>query len=123
MRIPYTYLICWKSLNKYYYGVQYGKHANPKNLWTTYFTSSTYVKELRDQHGEPDVVQVRQCFTKINDAIDWEGQVLRRMKCSGKLVNRLFCSIADDFHGEMHPDHKKKIGDANRGQKKKTSVR
>ena len=34
---PYTYLIGWSTLNKYYYGVQFNKKANPDDLWSKNF--------------------------------------------------------------------------------------
>jgi hypothetical protein len=80
---PYCYLIGWSSLNTWYYGSEYGsrcKTANPKNLWTTYFTSSIHVKDFRSKHGEPDVIVVRKEFTSAKDAITWEYKVLKRLK-------------------------------------------
>jgi hypothetical protein len=83
--IPYTYLIGWSSLNKWYYGVEYSlktKIANPSNLWTKYFTSSNIVKNFRNVYGEPDIIQVRKTFSKGTDlekmesAIRWEKKVL-----------------------------------------------
>ncbi|MFA6199159.1 MAG: NUMOD3 domain-containing DNA-binding protein [Bacteroidales bacterium] len=76
---PYTYLIGWSSLNKFYYGVQYNKKANPSNLWTTYFTSSKYVKEFRELYGEPDIVQIRKTFETKEKAIQWEFKVIQRL--------------------------------------------
>lgn len=87
--IPYTYLIGWSKHNKWYYGVEYGAKkdppANPQNLWTTYFTSSNVVAELRERLGEPDIIQVRQVFDtgtteqRMSRAIKWEKKVLGRV--------------------------------------------
>ena len=44
--IPFTYLIKHIPTNRYYYGSRYGKECHPKDLWTTYFTSSKKVKAL-----------------------------------------------------------------------------
>ncbi|MFA6198912.1 MAG: NUMOD3 domain-containing DNA-binding protein [Bacteroidales bacterium] len=76
---PYTYLIGWSTLNKFYYGVQYGKKANPDNLWNIYFTSSKYVKEFRELYGEPDIIQIRKVFETKEQAIQWEFKVIQRM--------------------------------------------
>ena len=38
-RTPYTYLIGWSNLNKFYYGVRYGKGCHPSDLWVKYFGS------------------------------------------------------------------------------------
>ena len=80
--IPYTYLIGWAKLNKWYYGVEYSvvsKIANPENLWTVYFTSSKEVKKFREQNGEPDVLQIRKTFTAAEGARLWEEKVLKRL--------------------------------------------
>jgi hypothetical protein len=76
---PYTYLIGWRSLNLWYYGVRFSKNCHPSDLWVSYFTSSKYVAALREQHGEPDVVQVRKLFSSAASAQAWEERVLRRM--------------------------------------------
>ena len=86
--IPYTYLVGWTKLNKFYYGVEYAlikKIANPINFWTTYFTSSNIVLYLRESIGEPDIIQIRKQFnsgsneTRSKRAIMWEKTVLTRI--------------------------------------------
>jgi len=76
---PYTYLIKWSKLGKSYYGVKYGKDADPSTFWKDYFTSSKYVQEMREEHGEPDVIQVRRTFDCPKSAIQWECKVLIRL--------------------------------------------
>lgn len=76
---PYTYLIGWTKYSKYYYGVRYAKNCNPSDLWVTYFTSSSLVQNMRDTHGEPDIIQVRKTFKERNAAILWEHKVLKRL--------------------------------------------
>lgn len=80
MSIYYTYLIGWSAHNKWYYGVRYAKGCTPDDLWTTYFTSSVYIKECRCNWGEPDVIEVRRTFDCVDDARMWESRVLKRMK-------------------------------------------
>lgn len=80
--IPYTYLIGWSFLDKWYYGCQYGNvsiTANPKNLWDTYFTSSKSVKEYREKYGEPDVIQIRKTFNNSQECVNWENEVFKRL--------------------------------------------
>lgn len=79
-RIPYTYLIGWSNLNKWYYGVRYRKGCNPSELWEKYFTSSQVVKKFRKLHGDPDIILVRRTFNDIDSARLWEQKVLRRLK-------------------------------------------
>lgn len=80
MQIPFTYLIGWSSHNIWYYGVRYAKNATPDSLWTTYFTSSKAVKELKGRIGDPDVIQIRKTFNTKEEAVLWESTVLRRIK-------------------------------------------
>lgn len=84
---PYTYFIGWSALNKYYYGVRYARShsclyetgCHPDDLMITYFTSSPTVKSFINQHGLPDIIQVRRVFDNKESACIWEQKVLRRM--------------------------------------------
>lgn len=78
--IPYTYLIGWSKINKFYYGVKYAKGCNPKTFWKNYFTSSKKVHQLCESIGEPDIIQIRKTFETQAQAIFWENRVLKRMK-------------------------------------------
>lgn len=80
MSTPYTYLIGWSKLDKFYYGVRYAKTCIPDDLWVRYFTSSKLVKHYRNLYGEPDIIQVRRTFNDKVKAADWEAKVLRRLK-------------------------------------------
>jgi hypothetical protein len=77
---PFTYLIGWSKHNKWYYGVRYGKGCHPNDLWKTYFTSSKYVKAFREEHGEPDIIQIRRTFDCGKKALLWEETTLRKLK-------------------------------------------
>lgn len=77
--IPFTYLIGWTAHNLYYYGSKYGKGANPSCLWTTYFTSSNKVQYIREQYGEPDVIQIRKTFKTSKECTAFEYGVLKRI--------------------------------------------
>ena len=79
---PYTYYIKWSKIGIWYYGVEYSntnKIANPKNLWNTYFTSSSNVSEFRKRYGEPDIIKVTRTFTDSESAILWENKFLKRV--------------------------------------------
>ena len=76
---PYTYLIGWSNLDRWYYGVRFAKNCNPSDLWMSYFTSSKYVALLREEHGEPDIIQVRRTFKSAKQAVLWEDRVLHRL--------------------------------------------
>lgn len=74
----YTYRIKWTSTNMSYYGVRYKRGETRENLFTTYFTSSKYVKEYIKTHGLPDVVEVRRTFDSAIKAKQWEERIIDR---------------------------------------------
>lgn len=82
--IPYTYLIGWSKHQKYYYGVRYSKDCSPEDLWNGYYTSSKYVKDFREENGEPDIIEVRKIFETRDEARTWEHNVLKKMNVSKK---------------------------------------
>jgi hypothetical protein len=94
----YTYLVGWKHLNKFYYGVRYCKNCSIESLWTTYFTSSKIVKEYRSKYGEPDVVEIRKEFDQKEKAFLWEQKVLRKLGVphNEKFLNQ---NIGGNFRG------------------------
>lgn len=106
--LPYTYHIVWSGHNKHYYGVRYAEGCHPDDFWTSYFTSSQVVQELREQLGEPDIIQIRKTFPDKLSAIEWEHKVLRRLKVMDKdtWLNR-HIGKAPFFH-ESHRENLKK---------------
>lgn len=79
-RKPYTYLIHHILSGKKYYGVRFCKGCTPTDLWTTYFSSSKEVHRLIQQFGvESFEVEIRKQFNTVDEAIRWEGKILRRI--------------------------------------------
>ena len=107
--VPYTYLIGWKYLNKFYYGVRYSKTCNPSDLWSSYFTSSNVVKSFSKKYGDPDIIEVRKIFKTQHEARFYEEKVLRRLNCAGRddFLNvcngKAIPSELASHPGEMHP--------------------
>ena len=81
---PYTYLIAWTDHNVFYYGVRWSSTIEGKtpeqDLWVDYFTSSKYVHEFREEHGEPDRIEVRKVFDSADRALEWEMKFLNKIK-------------------------------------------
>lgn len=107
--MSYAYLIGWSKHNKYYYGIRYAKDCQPSDLWETYFTSSKYVSDFREQFGEPDITQIRKTFSEENQCREWEHKVLRRM---GVINNDNFLNKTDNIsfpimRGVEHPRYGK----------------
>jgi hypothetical protein len=70
-----------------YYGVRYAKAAHPSDLWVTYFTSSSYVKDYAAIHGAPDIVQIRKTFVgenRVREAKLFEHRVLCRLDVASR---------------------------------------
>lgn len=88
-------------------GVRFARNCHPDDLWTSYFTSSGYVKEFRKQYGEPDVIQVRQTFPTDTLAREWEEKVIRRLDAvkSIRWLNRQ--NAGKDFYLESHTEESK----------------
>lgn len=131
---PFTYLVGWSCLNAYYYGVRYGASVNPKTLWTTYFTSSSFVHDFWKANGEPDVISIRRTFSDSMAARAWEVRVLRRMKVVARtdFLNRSDKPSPPSRLGALHSessiskmkkpmaeDRKKNISKAVRGKNQK----
>ena len=120
--IPYTYLIGWSKQKKYYYGVQFGKKSNPKNLWVIYFTSSRNVKKFREQYGEPDIIQIRKTFETAEKARLWETNVIQKMNL---VTNTMWLNKTDNTskfyfegtRGPRSPEHTEKLRKAHLGKK------
>lgn len=77
--MAYTYLIGWSKFNKFYYGVRFSKNCRPEDLWVSYFTSSKHVKFFTEEHGNPDIIQIRKVFQDNVKARLWEEKVLNKM--------------------------------------------
>lgn len=82
--VPYTYVVGWKKLNKWYYGVRFSKNCNPNDLWNPYKTSSKTVKKLCEEYGDPDHIEVRKTFCDSFEARLWENRVLKKLKVLSK---------------------------------------
>lgn len=81
MIVAFTYLVKLNSTGQMYYGVRYAEGCSPDDMWTTYFTSSTYVRDLIKLHGkEAFSYEIRRTFESIDKAIIWERNVLKRMR-------------------------------------------
>jgi hypothetical protein len=131
MRQPFTYLIGWSHLDRWYYGVRYANGCHTSDLWTTYFTSSTIVKEFMKEHGQPDIIQVRRKFDTEAAAIRYESRILSRLKVlsSDKWLNRNVAGailmddttkgkIGTSMRGKVKSEeHRRKISEALKGRR------
>jgi len=100
---PYTYHIGWTNQNKYYYGVKYANGCHPSTFWQDYHTSSKLVADMREEHGEPDLIDIRQTFANANDATAWEHKVINKLRLHLRddYLNQA-CWPSVDNKGEKH---------------------
>lgn len=118
---PYTYLIGWSTHNKWYYGCRFAKNCNPNDLWVLYFTSSKKVKHMRQEFGEPDIIQIRKIFPTANKARQWETDVLRKINAvnSPLWLNQTDGTNKFYHEGPREPftkEHREKLAAAKRGK-------
>lgn len=126
---PFTYLIGWSKLNRWYYGSRtarignclYESGCHPDDLWKTYYTSSVHVREFREKFGEPDIIQIRKTFLSADDCLKWEYRVIKRLKLTSdpKWLNR-----GDGFGGydtskPKSKAHREKLSAWQRGTKRR----
>jgi len=76
--------------------VRYARNCHPDDLWTIYFTSSKQVKVFREEHGEPDVIEVRQVFNDSLQAREWEHDERWLNKGLGKSIPPQFGRVHSD---------------------------
>lgn len=95
--MPFTYLIGWSALDKWYIGARWADGCAPSDLWSTYFTSSKYVAALRERHGEPDIIEIDQVFENKKAALQREIFLLQinRAKERGCFLNKAVGGIFD----------------------------
>jgi hypothetical protein len=83
--LPYTYFLMWKSSKLKYYGCQYGKKANPQNILSgTYRTSSKYVKQYWNDFGAPDIIVIHRTFQSSKECREFEQLYLKRVRAPYK---------------------------------------
>lgn len=102
---PYTYLIGWPELDRWYYGSRYAIGCDPSDLWVKYFTSSKQVAEFRKVHGEPTVRIVRKVFQDTISVRLWEHRVLKKLKVinSDRWLNKTDNKAIAPMLGELNP--------------------
>jgi len=141
-RTPYTYLIGWSHLDRWYYGVRTAKNCDPKDLWKSYYTSSNHVKLFKVVHGDPDIVEIRKIFDDKEKAKRWEAKFLRKINVinNEKWLNKSYSDekFVNRGHTEetktklsnaarkgipLSEEHRKKIQSSLKGKPKSESHR
>lgn len=120
MHTPYTYLLGWSSLDRWYYGVRWAKDCHPSELWKSYKTSSKHVHQFAEKNGDPDVIEIRRTFSFSRKARDWEHKVLRRLDVlnNERWLNKTDNSFpfTNDRSYQHTPEFGRSISEAKKGK-------
>ena len=74
---PYVYIVKNLTTGLKYIGCQYGKKADPNNLWKKYFTSSKLVKKLIEVYGKEDFqYRIIKIFDNDFSTLEYERKLL-----------------------------------------------
>ena len=84
--IPFTYIIGWSKHKKFYYGAKYAQGCQPSDLWESYFTSSEYVKEFREENGEPDIIKIHRTFPDKDSCVLFEHEYLIKIDAKNNVL-------------------------------------
>ena len=116
---PYVYELTFLPTGQRYIGCEYKNSpravAHPDNFWSTYFTSSPAIQELRETHDD----QLDWSYTILSihetaqQAITQEYNELKKHDAAN---NPEFFNNRNGGIGPVSEEAKKKIGDANRGR-------
>lgn len=83
-RTPYVYYMAWLTeygtIKTQYIGSRYAKNCHPTDLMVRYHSSSGMVKGMIEIHGEPQIIEIRRILNSPEEAIDWEGSILKRFQ-------------------------------------------
>lgn len=89
-RLEYVYLIRHIPSGRFYAGSSYKKDCHPDQLWTTYFTSSKYIKDLIAQDGTNSFEVLEVIPRPLSDARSYEALLLKSVNAakSVKWINK-----------------------------------
>lgn len=121
---PFLYAIGWSELNAWYLGVRYSKTCVPLDLWTTYFTSSKPVAQLRADFGEPDVFDVLATGT-TDSILELESTLLSEFQLhkDSRWLNLSIGGKRFFIQGERDPAIGQKISKSKTGKKASPQAR
>lgn len=118
--VPYTYCLTHIPSQRKYYGVRYKNGCHPSDLWNKYFSSSKEILKLIREDGIGSFeVEIRRTFENKKQALQWEMNVLRRLKVRTNekwinksyvdpLLNRIDTSGSNNpFYGKKHSEESK----------------
>lgn len=118
-RRPYVYAIMWTEQNAAYVGVRHAKGCHPKDFWESYFTSSSYVREFRRLHGEPDHIEIIDTFLTAKEAVEAEYEIISTFSLH---LSPAFLNMACGRQSVMTDEIRAKMSAAGMGRKRPPEV-
>jgi hypothetical protein len=139
---PYTYLVKHKLTGKAYYGSRCQNFTKcnrtpAEDLWHHYTTSSVNINNIIKEEGKDAFAyEIRRTFDTIEEMIDWETRVLKRLRVlenqdkwlNGNIAGyKILTAAGAKKISEAHKDkpkteeHKKKLSAAQAGKPKVNS--
>lgn len=124
MYLAYTYYLCNKITNEFYYGSRYKniklERTPEEDFWIYYFTSSNKVKTLIDQYGKDSFeFKILLCDKNYDICYQFEQDLIEE-NLKNKLCLNKYCRKTNKFStaGMNHTDEtKSKIGAKAKGRK------
>lgn len=109
----YTYSIFCIPEKTYYYGKRSSKERPENDLWISYFSSSTLLKNKVEIYGiDQFIPKIRKLFKSKEEALRWENKLLVRCNVSKnpKFINRWPSPLQEPsrFAGFQHTSQAKK---------------
>lgn len=103
--VYFTYHLFHRPTQMNYYGARWKKGCHPKDLFSTYFTSSKKVLLLIEEYGVDSFdVRIRKIFKTKEDCMKWECKVLLKL---GIPKNKRWLNIATrmpSMYGRKHTE-------------------
>ena len=100
--MAYTYRVTIIPTGQFYIGSQYGKRANPSNLGSSYFTSSSVVQNLIFEHGKGNVsFEILKIATKeecLKEEYNLIRQYATEQSCLNRQIDENFRQIIRNAH-------------------------
>ena len=120
---PYVYELTFLPTGQRYIGCEYGnvkKVAHPSNFWSTYFTSSRIIRELRENHDDQTdwSHRILSVHATEEETLDEEQRLLLKYNAAYNpmFLNRAQNGNKPSFRGGTHSDEvKKKLSKLNKG--------
>jgi hypothetical protein len=106
--VYFTYHLYHIPTGLHYYGARWKKGCHPKDLFVSYFSSSSKVLSLIEEYGKDSFsYEIRKTFNSESECRDWEEKVLKRLGVpkNNKWINK--ATRMPTMFGKSHTEETK----------------